>query len=575
MIKFIIPLLLFSTVALAQKKAPITVGGNIGAGYEGYGLSRNPTGWVGYTPRRPYNQFRFNLNPTIQFSKNFSLPLNFNFVTKPTNFAGPLAGLGSFGGQNFWQFITNPTNNFSINPKYKNSELLLGTQYINYSNLSTGDVAVFGAGVDLRPGTYLLKFFTGLSQQPINYIAPTLAPPNPGIPGAYRRNNWMLQLGKEQEGKYKVAFNFSKGYDHKLSLTSPLPTTIKPQEGFTVSFLNNITFKKGWFLKSEVAQAFFTRNTNDANTLLVKSFEPFIKSKTSTIRDFAGELAFGKKLKTFEIGLSSKYLGPGFITPGYPFMQPDRLDYTLNTKFTAWHNKMNIIASAGQRINNLSTSSKAAQFLGNLNWYTQFNDKVNLNITYNNFGFTAPSGTAFNVKNVSNDIGINPTFTWSNTTMINLLSISYNYSKYDERDVLTGLTTTNQSHIGVVSYVPVFFNKKITPDFSLMYFYNRIPPPTAVTTTLLTFNAGMGYPFPKSKGNLKAALQYTLASNNIASGNNNIIASLNVEYKLMPKLLWRTFLSSNYVQYQRSFTPSGANYLESQYRTGFNYSFSK
>jgi hypothetical protein len=556
-----------------KPKSPITIGGTIGAGYEGYGLHRNPAGWTGYTPRRPYNQFRFNVAPTFNFGKNFKLPLNFNFVTKPTNFAGGFAGLPSFGGQTFGQFISNPTNSFALNPKYKNSELLLGTQYLNYSNLSTGDIAVFGAGVDLHPGDFIIKAFTGLSQQPINYVAPTI--PNPaGVVGAYRRNNWMMQLGKEKEGKYKVAFNFSKGRDHTASLRSPLPTAIKPQEGFTVSFLSNVNFNKGWYLKSEIAQAYFTKDLFTTNNLTKKSFQPFLTAKNSTVRDLGADLSFGKKLKTFEIGLSTKFLGPGFLTPGYPFAQSDRLDYVVNTKFNAWQNKMNIVASAGQRINNFSTSGRAAQFLGNLNWFTQFNDKWNLNVTYSNFGFTAPSGSSFGVKNVSNDFGVNPTYTHTTSKMMHLLSMSYNYSKYDERDIFTGVVTNNNTHTALLSYVPVFFNKKITPDFSVMYFKNHISS-LLINTSLLAFTAGVGYPFPKNRGNIKGQVQYTIATNNVASSNNNAIASCTIDYKLKPKLMWRTFLSSNYLKYELGYTPQGANYLESQYRTGITYQLGK
>ena len=52
--------------------------------------------------------------------------------------------------QTLAQFITNPMNSFGINPKYKWAELQLGTQYLNYSNLSTGDIGMFGIGFDLQ-----------------------------------------------------------------------------------------------------------------------------------------------------------------------------------------------------------------------------------------------------------------------------------------------------------------------------------------------------------------------------------------------------------------------------------------
>ena len=219
--------LLICTMASAQVPKPtVSVTGSMGVTYEGYGLNLNPKTPFFYAPRRPWNQVRFNFAPSIKIGKDFSLPFNFNFATKPTNFAGPYAGLGALGNQSFSQFITNPMNNFSINPKYKWAELQLGTQYLNYSELSTGDIGVFGAGFDLKPKSYLLKFFTGTSQQGINYNL------SPLVPGAYKQTNWMAQIGKEKEGKYKVAFNFAKGKDFYNSANPPPPLFQEPARFF-------------------------------------------------------------------------------------------------------------------------------------------------------------------------------------------------------------------------------------------------------------------------------------------------------------------------------------------------------
>ena len=110
-----------------DKKPSFSASGTMGVTYEGYGLTRKPSGWMGYTPRRPWNQVRFNFSPTFNFGKNFSLPININFAAIPTNFAGPFAGIKK---PYFGQFITNPMNNFGLNPKYKWAELQLGTQYL-------------------------------------------------------------------------------------------------------------------------------------------------------------------------------------------------------------------------------------------------------------------------------------------------------------------------------------------------------------------------------------------------------------------------------------------------------------
>ena len=174
----------FTHTVIAQTdstKKSFSISGTMRVSYEYYGLSRKPSGWTGFSPRKPWNQLRFNFTPEMKFGKNFSLPFNFNFATTPTNIAGPYAGIQK---QSFSQFITNPMNSFGLNPKYKWAELQLGTQYLNYSDLSTGDIGVFGAGFDLRPGDYVLKFFTGISQQGVNFFT---GPPQTN--GAYKRNN--------------------------------------------------------------------------------------------------------------------------------------------------------------------------------------------------------------------------------------------------------------------------------------------------------------------------------------------------------------------------------------------------
>jgi hypothetical protein len=569
---------LFSWASLSaqdttKKKNPFSISGTMGVTYEGYGLSVNPSGSGIYSPRRPWNQLRFQFQPTMKWGKNFTLPFNFNFAAIPTNFAGPYSGFVSGGkGQTLGQWITNPMNNFGLNPKYKWAELLLGTQYLKYSDLSTGDIGIFGAGVSLHPGKFMFKFFTGVSQQGVNFTA---LPP-PGIVGAYKRNHYMFQIGREVEGDHKVAFNFSKAKDDIGSVTSP-PLTVLPQEGFTMSFILDKFFDKGWFMNMEAAQSFFTKDLNAPLLLLPGnlSFKPFIDARTSTTKDYAGQLSVGKKSTNFDISYASKYIGAGYQTTGYPFMQADHWDNTINTRFNAWKNKMNVTASVGQRVNNMSnTSLRGTQFLGNINWFTQFNERFSLNVNYNNFGFQTASGlNPYGIKNVSNDIGLSPTYTWSSTTMTNILTLSYNYSKYDERDVITNVTTSNNTHTAILTYVPVFFNKTLTPDFSLMYFNNRIP---TLTNRLLTLSTSLGMPVAKQKIQLRGQLQYTLGKINAFTANNNIIASCNIDCKLNKRLSWNSFLSTNYFKYGDelgSIPLIGANYLESNLRTGLQYKF--
>lgn len=569
---FIIFLLVAVYTHAQKKKAPISITGSAGIGYEGYGLDKNPSGFPAYSQRRPWNQVRFSFMPTIKFSKNFSLPINFNFAAFPTNFAGPFSGIKN---QNIGQYLTNPMNNFGLNPTYKWAEFQLGTQYLKYSDLSTGDIGIFGAGFVLKPGNYRVKFFTGNSQQGINYA------PFPGPIGAYKRTHYMFSLGKEKENDYLVAFNFAKGQDKINSITSfpLLPTT--PQEGFTLSMQVNKDFKKGFYIKTEGANSIYTTDLNAALNPLLKSFKPFIEARNSTTSDYAAQISLGKKSKNFDIGFGTKYIGAGFQVTGYPYLQPDRFEYTVNTRFNAMKNRTNVVASIGQRFNNVSgtTAPIAKQIIGSLNWFTQFNDKFSINASFNNFGFNtpgvlAPGGTS--IKNVSTDLGVTPTYTWTNTTMSNTLSLSYNYSNYKETLIpfTPGPTVTqlNNTHTVLLSYIPVYFNRKISPDFSALYFYNDA---SLAKIAFATLSAGLAVPALKEKLKLRGQLQYTLSTFNSFTPENNVVASCNVDYKINKKLTWTNFLSTNYYKYGNQLGNPfiGANYLESNLRTGLQYKF--
>lgn len=572
LLRTLFPVLMFiaCTCVRAQdapkKKLPVKLTGTMGFTYEGYGLHLQPPGSNVYSSRKPWNQLRFIFTPTLQAGK-FSMPINFNFAAMANSIAGPYAGLKN---QSVGQFFTNPANNFGLNPKYKWAELQLGTQYLKYSDLSTGDVGIFGAGFDLRPKTWRFKFFTGTSQQGINYAATPL----PGVTGAYKRNHVMFSIGNEKENKYNFSLNFSKAKDKVSSVTSP-PLFVMPQEGVTASIVADVYMNKGWYVKTEAAHAYFTRDLyQPLSPGFNNSFKPFLTGRTSTGKDWAGNASVGRKSKNFDIAYVTKYIGAGFQTMGYPYLQPDRWDNTISTRINTWKNKMNIVASIGQRVNNLSnTSLTTKQFIGNLNWFIQFSEKFNTNISYNNFGFTAASGTnPYGLKNVSNDLSVSAGYNWKNSKRMNMLNFSWNFSKYDERDVITGITTSNNTHTLLLSYVPTYFNSTISPDFSVLYFNNKLP---AVKTSLFTLSSGLTAPVLKKRADIRAQLQYTIGKLNSYSANKNFVASFNADYRLTKKLLWNIFLSTNYFKYGDELgTPLlGANYLESNYRTGLLYKF--
>lgn len=573
--KVLLVLMLWQVTANAQdtisigKTAPVNVHGGLGITYEGYGLNLKPAGSSFYNARNPWNQARLNFTPNFQFGEWLSVPLNINISLTPTNFAGPWAGIGKGPNkETFWQWVTNPMNSIGINPKYKWAELLLGTQYIKYSDLSTGDVGSFGAGVNLSPGIFRLKYFTGSSQRGINYLPPEVS-------GSYQRNHWMMQTGIEKEGDYRFLVNFVRGTDKIKSVTSP-PITAQPQEGFTYSIVADKSFQNGWYVKSEYARSFFTADRYQPLDNLL-DFHPFLVAHTSSTNDEATQVFAGRRSVNWDIGVGVKYMGAGFKSMSYPFMQVDYRDLTLNTRFNLFHDKTAVNSSIGKRTNNVSdVTILSNQLIINITTSTLFNEHFTMDVNYNNTGFQAGSSyTIYGVKNVSNDFTVAPTYTFSTAKITHLFSLSYNLSKYKELLLVAPFTVTdNITHNFVFTYIPTFLQKELRPDFGIVYFNNSS---SGIKNRLLTFSSGLGMPLQKGKWQLKGQLQYTIGKMHFFTTNNNFIASLQSDCKLNNKLSWNIFLSSNFYKYGDELAPPvslvAAHYLETNLRTGFQYQF--
>lgn len=574
-------LFIFQPHILGQKDSlKVKISGNIGISYEGYRLSTNPETPTFYSARRPNDLVRILFQPTISIGE-FKLPFNFNFSPMRNNFGSPPFGFGNIPGfpkQSFSQWIANPMNNLGLNPSYKWIEIPLGTQYIKYSELSTGDVGAFGYGINLTPNKFRFRFFNGINQQAYQPFVDV--PSNTTFVGAYKRTLTMAQIGLENPGKYFTGFNIVRGVDDSTSILSPLsgiPATPKPQESFIVSFVTKFKTEKGWYGETEIGTTIATRDiTVNLPNPLVKNFNPFITTNLSSFRDHALMAIFGKKGKNLDIGLSTKWLGAGYYSMGYPFVQNDRLDVSIKTRFNAWKNKLNVVATIGQRTGNLSdTANITSQLIANANVFAQISDNFSINTNYNNFGFQTAG--LLGVRNVGHDLGFNPTYSWYNTNMSNLLSLTYNWSKYDETAYNNLSITNNNSHTGMLMYVPSFFTKpNFSTDASIMY-YQNITNPGNIKLSIWTYAISAGQNFVKQKLNVRSQLQYNITTINTFSQGKNVMLILGADWNLSKRLSWNTSLSINLYKYGNELTPPvtllGARYFENTLKTALLYRF--
>ena len=580
-----IGLVLSFQCAMAQtNKKPVEVSGSMGVSYDYYGLTMHPGSPAFFSARRPWNLVRFNFNPTFTIGQ-FKLPVNINVSPMNYNYNG----IGGFWPSNIphpkqtlGQWLTNPINNIGLNPTYKWVEVQLGTQYLMYSPLSTGDLGVFGGGFSLRPGKFRLKFFHGISQRKQDPIYT----PAPGVLGIYRRKQTMAQIGVEKEGVYFAGFNIVKSKDIENSIPPILavnkPPQPDPQEATVATFLLNVKDKSGWYFNTELGNSFYSRDINNISAPLVnngtfKGLSGLLNPRTSTIEGFATQTAIGRKSKYFDIGLHGRFFSKGYYTAGYPYLQNDRLEYTVSTRISSKNSKYLFNGDIGKRISNWS-GTRNKQLIANANIFAQFTDQFSVNASYNNFGFQAPAvGMFMGMKNVANDLSINPTYSWNNTKMSNLLSATYSWSQYDET-IIPNPATKNNTQSVLVLYVPVFFNHKLSPDFSALWFENHITPGN-IKLRLYTGTAGFTLPIKKPKMNLKGQVQYTNTKLQAFTPSNNWLATAGFNTPLSKKLTWNLSGTLNFLKYGNELVPPpsllGANYLESRVSTSLQYRLGK
>jgi len=569
--------LCFPLISGAQeKKNTVKLQGDMGIWYEAYGLDKSPDAPSPdfYPARKPWNLLRYTFSPTLAVGK-WTIPLNVSLSSLQRNFTTSPTGKK----QSLWQYVTNPVNNLGIRPKIGPAEILLGTQNLQYSELSTGDLSVFGYGLNLSPGKFRLKVFNGVSQRPVDYLSPVQFPPN-GVTGAYQRNQWMAQLGLEEEEKYFAGFHFVKSADSRSSVSAPPLLPVTPQENMVVTFLARATTANGWKYHLELGQSFFTRDLNTPlSTTLTENAMPFMKARTSSNKDHAVMAELAKKGSDWEAGIRFNYFGAGYYTAGYPFMQTDRLEYMANMRFNVFKKKTNVTARVGQRFGNLSRMAGpelTRQLIANINTFTQFNDQLSLTASFNNYGFNAVSVSGY--KNVSNEIQFNPAYTWSGPKMSHLLSATYTYSKYDETVLLPPLTTTqNNTQTALLLYVPTFLGKKASPDFNIMWFHNKAMP---LVLTLWSASAGVNWKVSE-KMSLKGQLQYSLNTVKPFTANKNLLATGGFDWPIYKKLTWQVTATANIYHYGTELPgntlsppyPGMPHYFETTVRTGLNYRF--
>jgi len=519
----------FSILTLAAypgDDGPLRFQGHTGLYYDFY--DHYQQNYNQFRPRYPSNFGRFSAHATLSAGKHFSMPLGIDLTMGQATYHLP-----QIPEENLIDYVRNPRNNIRINPTYKWASAWLGTQTPSFSELTAGDVPIFGAGVELKPGNFIFSAHYGTSQIAIN------ADPFENITGAYRRNILASRIGYGKEEGSLFVLNAVKIKDDVESVKEQ-PAGIQPKDGMVLSPLLQVKISPSLMFKTETAASVFTRDLLAAESFLESDILPIAENllevNASTHADFSNISSIDWQSDFADLGLEVRYIGPGFEPVGYRAMERDLIDYNFNTNLKLFQSNVVLDASAGIRKNNLqnTTAESTQRFIANVNLYARISEAISFNSAYSNFGFrNNVLLDTLKVEMIQNMFSFSPSIQLERDLTNHIIGLGTTLQFFDEFNVFTGDYTTTESISFTGNYNIVF--KEIPLNFGLMGMYlDNTTPSTELT--LYNIRLMARYRLLDKKLTPRVMLSYTGVQRNEHTADQKIKFQINTSYKVTKAL---------------------------------------
>ena len=426
---------------------------------------------INYDAFRPrYQDLLMRLSGNINFrvGKYLSIPIGINVSNQTVSY-----NLPTLPEESFIDYVRNPRNNIYINPKYKWIKTYFGSHTPKYSELTVGDIQIFGFGFDINPGKFILSANYGTSQFAIEPDSIT------NNQGAYQQSIIAGRVGIGNSDGPKLTFNFVKIKDDIFSVNSR-PIGIDPIEGIALSPLLELHIAKKIYLKTETSASLYTRNQL-GESLPFDLDVPEIVTDLNAINlssnlDIAHTSSLDWKGKSFSLGGEVKYIGPGFMPIGYRFMEKDIFDYKINSSVKLFNKKCIINGTYGIRTNNLQNTNVVStkRFIGNINVAMSLMKNLNLNVNYNNFGLNNnQNNQLIRVQMVNSALSISPTYQIMSKTKTHMISSNISINKFEQFDIITDDFVHTESQVLNMNYIMIFKNIPLNLLASILSMENK------------------------------------------------------------------------------------------------------
>lgn len=418
-----------------------------------------------------------------------------------------------------------PFNQFGASPKFFGWLTVHGGYYsAKLSDFTFGETRVFGGGVQAEPGDFRFAVLHGRIQKATE---PDSAR---GFGGAYRRMMIAGRLGYGREDEFFVTLNVMKAWDDSSSIHA-ISTNPPPAENLAASFAFSLPlFDQKFTLRSEVAMAAFTSDVRSQElTTGTKTWKSLFTPRTSSQIDGAGKVTLQLNAsEAFSVGLTGHWVGPGYVTLGYPQLPNDVLDLILSPTLRMMQGALTMRLSGGVRYNNLRNNrhSTTRRSLVNIVAAYQPNSIFGVDVQYANHGVRSTHrNDTLKINNIAQSLAVSPRVMFEALGGQNTTMASYNLQDFSDNNILGSTMNNNQTQSATVLWSIAF-----PSTLSLTTTYNYTSSKTSMLATRINSVTGtVGY------------LLFDALSLSITGGYNRVMAlstdgqftgSLNANYTL-------------------------------------------
>jgi len=512
--------------------------GKLGLFYDFYDASA--INYETFRPRYPGNLGRFSAHATFSAGQYFSMPVGIDISMWQATYHLP-----QIPEEGLIDYVRNPRNNIHVNPRYKWAQAWIGTQTPSFSPLTTGDIPIFGAGLELNPGKFIFSAHYGTSQIAIQSI------PMENIAGAYQQHIIASRVGYGKADGPRFILNLVKLKDDIGSLDQR-PIGMNPREGIVVSPQLQIKLSSALMLSTETAVSAFTRDLLGPDLFLENNFTPlaapFLDVNGTTYIDYSNISSLDWKSDNLGLGMEMRYIGPGFEPVGFRAMERDLIDYNLKTNFRLFQNRIMINGTTGIRTNNLqSTTAESTQrFIANVSLFAKVSDALSFNSGYSNFGFR--NNVLFDtlkVEMIQNMFTITPSLQLNGTSANHIIGLGSTFQYFDEFNAFTGNFAQTQSTSFNANYNVVFKETPLNLGLMGMYLQNTTP---VTELNLYTIRFMARYRLLDKKLTPRVTLSYTGVQRGEFTTDQRLQFQLKTAYKITDALeLQLGYNLSNYI----------------------------